>query len=125
MAVDPGNAGAINNPQSLNRYAYVLGDPINGVDPQGLCTDIIGGITQTPYTSGTVAEQNFAVSIGAITAFPYAGGGLVCGAANVLAQGVGVPTGAVLTALNAIILAAQNPGPISIIAFSGGAQAFS
>jgi hypothetical protein len=30
-------------PQSLNRYSYVLNDPINQVDPSGLLTLIIGG----------------------------------------------------------------------------------
>jgi len=124
MTVDPANAGAMTNPQSLNRYAYVLGDPINSWDPGGLCPVILGGITQTPYTPGTVTEQQFASDFGAITALPYAGGDVFSGVANVLAQGAAIPTGAVLTALNAIALAAQTPGPISIVAFSGGAQAF-
>jgi hypothetical protein len=36
-------AGAITNPQSLNRYTYVLNDPCNLVDPLGLkCTLIFG-----------------------------------------------------------------------------------
>jgi RHS repeat-associated protein len=30
-------AGSITDPQSLNRYAYVLNDPMNFVDPLGLC----------------------------------------------------------------------------------------
>jgi RHS repeat-associated protein len=35
-------AGSVANPQSLNRYAYVLNDPMNWVDPLGLCpTDYI------------------------------------------------------------------------------------
>jgi RHS repeat-associated protein len=29
-------AGSVGNPQSLNRYAYVLNDPVNSVDPLGL-----------------------------------------------------------------------------------------
>src|SRR5437016_4677243 len=29
-------AGSVGNPQSLNRYAYVLNDPTNMVDPLGL-----------------------------------------------------------------------------------------
>jgi hypothetical protein len=32
-----------NHPESLNRYTYVLNDPINGVDPSGLLTLILGG----------------------------------------------------------------------------------
>ena len=35
MSPDP-LAGAIFSPQSLNRYAYVLNDPINLIDPLGL-----------------------------------------------------------------------------------------
>ncbi|MFQ5684739.1 MAG: peptidoglycan DD-metalloendopeptidase family protein, partial [Candidatus Binatia bacterium] len=35
MTPDP-LAGTIRNPQSLNRYAYVLNDPINLIDPLGL-----------------------------------------------------------------------------------------
>jgi len=34
---DPGNAGAdLTNPQSWNAYAYVLNNPLNNVDPDGL-----------------------------------------------------------------------------------------
>lgn len=33
-------AGSLSVPQSLNRYAFVLGDPIGGVDPLGTdCAD--------------------------------------------------------------------------------------
>jgi RHS repeat-associated protein len=121
---DPGNAGELKNPTSLNRYTYVLDDPVNNHDPEGLCTVMLGGITQTPYTPGTESQQDVAEEIGAISAFGYAGGTLPPDLANVMAQGVGIPTGATLTALEAIALAAQNPGPIDIIAFSGGAASF-
>jgi RHS repeat-associated protein len=124
LTADPGNAGYLSNPQSLNRYSYVLDDPINNQDPEGLCTVMVGGITQIPYTPDVTAQQDVATAIGAISAFPYAGGGKFSGVVNVLAQGAGMPTGATLTALEALALAAQNPGPIDIIAFSGGAQAF-
>ena len=121
---DPGNAGDLSNPTSLNLYAYVLDDPINSQDPEGLCTVMIGGITQIPYTPDVTAQQDVAESIGAISAFPYNSGSKAIDITNILAQGVGVPTGAVATALQAIALAAQNSGPIDIIAFSGGAAAF-
>lgn len=29
-------SGSVSNPQSLNRFSYVLNDPVNAVDPQGL-----------------------------------------------------------------------------------------
>ena len=48
-------AGSIYNPQSLNRYAYVLNNPMNFIDPLGLdeevCTSMNGqplGCTTTP-----------------------------------------------------------------------------
>jgi len=41
MTPDPyqgtsGGPGDPNNPQTWNRYAYVVGDPVNWFDPQGL-----------------------------------------------------------------------------------------
>jgi RHS repeat-associated protein len=128
LTVDPaiGSAGA-DNPESWNRYSYVLNDTVNSHDPQGLCAVLIAGITQTPsHNSTDAADQarEFANEIGAITAYPYAGGTVAGGVANIIAQGMGIPTGATLAVLNAIALAAQNPGPINIYAFSGGAAAF-
>jgi len=117
---DPANAGALNNPQSLNLYAYVLGDPINHMDPEGLCDVLIGGITESPSGPTT----NWAQDNGAISAFPYAGGSVTGGVADVIQQGVISPNYATTVALNAIALAAQNPGQLDIVAFSGGAQAF-
>jgi hypothetical protein len=44
MTPDPyqgnsGGPGDVNNPQSWNRYAYAIGDPVNGNDPIGLFTE--------------------------------------------------------------------------------------
>ena len=36
LSVDP-KAGSTNHPQSLDRYAYVSGNPLGGVDPFGTC----------------------------------------------------------------------------------------
>jgi RHS repeat-associated protein len=47
MQADP-VAGSTDNPQSWSRFAYVLDDPINGLDPLGLQSDC------TPNDDGTV-----------------------------------------------------------------------
>ena len=54
LSPDPAGLAAVNptNPQSWNRYAYVVGDPVNGNDPLGLdagpcLANAIPAITQT------------------------------------------------------------------------------
>ncbi len=43
MTADPyGGSGVAGNPQSWNRYAYVLGDPVGGNDPWGLIVNVPG-----------------------------------------------------------------------------------
>lgn len=42
MSADP-LRGDIGNPQSLNRYAYVLNNPLNAVDPTGMSVDMTPG----------------------------------------------------------------------------------
>jgi RHS repeat-associated protein len=121
---DPGYAGALSNPQSLNLYSYVLGDPVNGRDPQGLCSAIGGGGTESAYEAGTNAEQEFASEVGGIAIFPYSNGTYLGGYLNVALQGRDVPTGATLNWFIGLTIAAQTPGPISAYAFSGSAGAF-
>jgi RHS repeat-associated protein len=70
-------AGSVANPQSLNRYAYVLNDPLNWVDPLGLeCSE-----TYDPAIGGfrcEVAEpvENDAIGNGAGSAWCPVGIGL-------------------------------------------------
>jgi hypothetical protein len=121
---DPRYAGALSNPESLNLYSYVLGDPVNGKDPQGLCSVIGGGVTESAYEAGTNAEQEFANEVGGIAVFPYSNGTHPGGFLNVAAQSKDIPTGATLNWFMALTVAAETPGPISAYAFSGSAAAF-
>jgi hypothetical protein len=57
-------------------------------------------------------------------AYPYSGTGVVYGAASVFEQSLGIGDAATVAAYQAIMAAAQDSGPINIVAFSGGAQAF-
>ena len=119
---DPTHQGvSASDPTSWNRYSYTEGDPVNGNDPTGLCAAFIAGITMQPGTSDFSA---IAGSIGAITAFPYAGQNPVSSTASVIFQGTG-PNGATGVALAAINFAlSTNSGKIDIVAYSGGAAAF-
>jgi RHS repeat-associated protein len=111
----------IRDPGSWNRYAYAEGDPVNSGDPSGLCDVVIAGITETSTDN---VEGEFPTSIGAMTAFPYAGSDKVTGVLGVAAQAI-TSTAATQTAVNAILAAAaDSDGPINIFAFSGGAAAF-
>ncbi|MBB5345865.1 RHS repeat domain-containing protein [Tunturibacter empetritectus] len=122
MSPDPYDGSYSINPQSLNRYSYVLNNPLGLIDPSGqLCSVVVGGIEQSPNTPSTTAQQQFASRIGAIQAFPYAGGGVVGGALDVLAQ-ANLNTNASYVAAAAFTAAAQS-GPFNIFTFSGGAQA--
>jgi RHS repeat-associated protein len=55
--VDPLGMGAASrsNPQSLNLYAYVQGDPVNAVDPLGLKMEMIGQTVCVSFTIMTDA----------------------------------------------------------------------
>lgn len=56
LTPDPGGMKAfdLGNPQSLNRYAYVMGHPVSAVDPSGLCPE--------PGCSGRSAEGDLVPS---------------------------------------------------------------
>ena len=59
MTPDPyGGSGRPSVPQSWNRYAYVLGDPINGVDPSGLDVGTCGAVAYSVAMTGPPAACN-------------------------------------------------------------------
>lgn len=125
LAPDP-YAGSydLSTPQSFNRYAYVTSNPLAYTDVTGTCDVVVGGINQTPGTANTTIEQTFASSIGGIAVFPYANGNFPSGLANIISQATQGQNANTTTVINAIETAAEDPGPINVFTFSGGAQAF-
>jgi hypothetical protein len=46
-------SGTIGTPESLNRYAYTMNDPINRIDPSGLVS-LVGGCSGDDWCSGAI-----------------------------------------------------------------------
>ncbi len=122
-------SASLTNPQSWNRFEYVLSDPVNHWDPNGLCDVTVAGIRQDSATAQDVYDYGYQD----ITIFPYASGaftsfagklfGAALGAAQVAVQTFG-PTSQTLGVIVGLLEAAQQGGPINVTAFSGGAAAF-
>ena len=111
------------NPGSLNKYAYVAGDPINKNDPKGLCAVMIAGSAQW----GLVLTRRWTsevTGLGADQAYPNQGQTLRQSVGSV-AQQASNPNASTATALAAIQYAlSSNSGLVDIIAYSAGAAAF-
>lgn len=117
--------GDIRHPQSQNRYTYVRNNPCGATDPLGLCDVIVGGFEQDAFSADSREQSAFADEIRANLVFPYAGGGVAGGLADVAHQAVGIGGEEAMAVMNAIYDAAKDPGPINVYLFSGGGQAFS
>jgi hypothetical protein len=62
-------AGNAARPQSLDRYAYVAGNPLGGVDPMGTCDWDTGSMTCKD--SSGVDQSNFQSNLAAATTVPF------------------------------------------------------
>jgi RHS repeat-associated protein len=110
------------DPGSLNRYAYALDDPVNKNDRTGLCADMIAGMTMGSNASSPFNQM--ANLLQANMAFPYSGEGILTSLTSVLGQ-AGGSNSSTQVALQSIQSAlANNAGSIDIVAYSGGAAAF-
>jgi RHS repeat-associated protein len=111
------------DPGSWNRYTYVSDDPVNSNDPNGLCAVMIAGITMSP--GGNPVWQQEAQTLGADTAYPYQGQGPAGSIGSVIQQAFTGWNAATTAAYNAIIYAiGSSSTPVDIVAYSGGAGAF-
>ncbi len=109
--------GEMGNPQSLNRYVYCEGDPVNGVDPSGrrpVWVNRVAKLIQeavefcTPSTTGAWVLTGSLTIVGTITAWPYIlndqpspGIGGVLGDIGAIAGGIGLITAGVGIAIAA------------------------
>jgi RHS repeat-associated protein len=68
LSVDP-LVGSTARPQSLDRYAYVAGNPLGGVDPRGTCT--WDTISMSCKDSSGVDQSSFQSNLAAATTVPF------------------------------------------------------
>src|SRR5271170_2995808 len=124
MTPDPSSAGvAASTPQTWNPYTYVAGDPINANDSTGLCTVIFAGIMQGPAATNPISD--LAASLGADSEYSYQGQSFPASLASVVGESLPGGSLAGQVALNALQYAlASNSGSIDIVAYSGGAGAY-
>jgi RHS repeat-associated protein len=120
-------AASPDDPQSWNQYAYVEGNPLKMVDPDGTCPVIIAGIGMSPDSASGQDLIATAGLYGADVDFDYAGQSKLMSIANIALSGLGANGAATQSASDAMnaALADASAGGTSFFAlgFSGGAQA--
>jgi len=124
ISPDPAGFAAADptNPQSWNRYSYVYNFTNSLTDPSGLCTIFVGGVKDNQNNSALNAAAS---AVGGVYVAAYDGQSTLGAILSVAAQALAGPNAnsqAVADAANAI---ANDPNGIQVVAFSGGAQAFS
>ena len=119
IGLDP-FTGNMQDPQSLHKYAYVHGDPIQGVDPTGLFT--VSGLVQSIAIGGAVGALTGAAAGAAYGAAKY-------GSFSAAAQGAilglmyGAATGAALGGATYLLASAIAATSASAAAGTGGTAA--
>jgi len=129
MSPDPAGALAadMTDPQTWNRYSYVSNSPVDSVDPDGLCTDVYGGI-DTPNKNNGRGSAYFLNALGAVKGFDVHldyGPGKPAGVGNVLLQDIGGVNSVSHDFGNDIAASDGDPNGIQLMGFSGGAQVIS
>jgi RHS repeat-associated protein len=115
------------DPQSWNRYAYVVNDPINLFDSMGMCGEIVAGITQGQDTTSGQELILIAQMTSSNMVFPYSGMSIPRSVLSIAGQALGTNHKATMVAasgLQATLADSQASGLPSVsVDFSGGAQA--
>jgi RHS repeat-associated protein len=105
LSADP-LAGAPAQPQTLNRYAYALNNPVNRVDPTGLASEGAGGLNGLLRECSTelliVAAFFIAVGIGLVGLWGWGVAGAFAAGATIEAFHAGAQLGWLLGAAGLI-----------------------
>jgi hypothetical protein len=108
----------------MNRYTYSGNDAVNRGDPSGLCNFGSDGIHSAAWNDAAFASFNF----NAVAVLPYSSGagqwwGYPAGILQTALQALG-PNSSTFAAIQGLLSAAAQGGPIDVITFSGGAAHF-
>jgi len=108
----------LGNPQALNRYSYVLGNPLRYTDPTGHCPMCIGGLVGGIAGMGLYATNvlRSGQDWNWKDALTVAGTGAVAGA--LIGSGVGAPAG--ISMMGATVVAIGVSGGVGLAAGGAG-----